>query len=57
MRNTALALTCALALTASANAASMSLDDLQPGKTVNGPELSVKDMKGKVVFVIYWGTH
>jgi hypothetical protein len=39
------------------SASAMTLDDLSPGKTVLGPNLSVKDMKGKVVFVNYWGTH
>lgn len=38
-------------------AAAMTLDDLIPGKTVSGPNLSVKEMKGKVVFVLFWGTH
>ena len=57
MRTTLAGLTCAIALAASAQAASMTLDDLQTGKTVNGPDLSVKDMKGKVVLVMYWGTH
>jgi hypothetical protein len=46
-----------VALTASAHAASLSLDNLVTGKTVNGPDLSLKDMKGKVVLVMYWGTH
>ena len=41
----------------SASAFSMSIDDLTPGKTVSGPDLAVKDMKGKVVYVVYWGTH
>mgnify|MGYP001580492239 CR=1 FL=1 len=40
----------------SATASAMTLDDLNTGKTVHGPNLSVKDMKGKVVFVNYWGT-
>jgi len=57
MRTTILGMACAVALATSAHAASMSLDDLNTGKTVSGPELSVKDMKGKVVFVVYWGTH
>jgi hypothetical protein len=35
----------------------MTIEDLVPGKTVNGPKLAVADMKGKVVLVEYWGTH
>jgi hypothetical protein len=38
------------------SALAMTLDDLVPGKTVVGPECSVKDMKGKVVYVELWGT-
>ena len=34
----------------------MTIDDLQPGKTVSGPELTVDQMHGKVVFIEYWGT-
>jgi len=34
----------------------MTIDDLKPGKTVVGPNLSTADMKGKVVLVEYWGT-
>lgn len=34
----------------------MTIDDLQPGKTVNGPDLKVSDMHGKVVYVEFWGT-
>lgn len=37
-------------------AAAMTIDDLSPGKTVNGPNYGVKDMKGKVTLVMYWGT-
>jgi thiol-disulfide isomerase/thioredoxin len=37
--------------------AAMTLSDLTPGKTVHGPDTSLKDLKGKVVFVVYWGTH
>ena|GEM_PF-3220599 len=36
--------------------AAMTLSDLTPGKTVSGPDLSLKEMKGKVVLVDYWGT-
>jgi len=39
-----------------AMASAMTLDDLSPGRTVDGPTLTLKDMKGKVVFVNYWGT-
>ena len=35
----------------------MTLDDLSVGKTVSGPDLSLSDLKGKVVLVEYWGTH
>ena len=35
----------------------MTLDDLTIGKHASGPQLSAKDLKGKVVFVVYWGTH
>ena len=38
-------------------AAAMTLDDLSPGKTVSGPNLTTKEMKGKVTLVMYWGTH
>lgn len=38
-------------------AVAMTIDDLSPGKTVSGPNLTVKDMKGKVTLVMYWGTH
>ena len=34
----------------------MTISDLQPGKTVSGPDLKVAEMHGKVVFVEYWGT-
>jgi hypothetical protein len=46
----ALAVCCAVA-------SAMTLDDLSPGKTVDGPALTLKEMKGKVVYVVYWGTH
>jgi len=35
----------------------MTIKDLQPGKTVSGPSLTVDEMKGKVVIVMYWGTN
>ena len=34
----------------------MTIDDLRPGKTVNGPDLKVGEMHGKVVYVEFWGT-
>lgn len=34
----------------------MTIDDLEPGKTVSGPALNVADMHGKVVYVEFWGT-
>ncbi len=46
----------AILLAAPVTAMGMTLDDLQTGKTVHGPNLSVAEMKGKVVFVEYWGT-
>ncbi len=56
MRNAKFAVALLLMLPVAASAA-MTLDDLLPGKTVSGPNLAVKDMKGKVVFVEFWGTH
>lgn len=44
------------ALTLCVPAMAMTIDDLNPGTTVHGPKLPVKEMKGKVTFVIYWGT-
>ncbi|HLX63989.1 MAG TPA: TlpA disulfide reductase family protein [Planctomycetota bacterium] len=35
----------------------MTLNDLSIGTHVTGPKLAPKDLKGKVVFVVYWGTH
>ncbi len=35
----------------------MTLTDLTIGKHVSGPNLTQKDLKGKVVYVVYWGTH
>lgn len=40
-----------------ASASAMTLSDLTAGTTVAGPKLTPKDLKGKVVFVVYWGTH
>ena len=50
----ALALSAVLVLPAVASG--MTLDDLTLGKTASGPNLSVADMKGKVVLVMFWGT-
>jgi hypothetical protein len=46
----------AAVLLSSAVSAAMSIEDLSPGKTVSGPNLTTKDMKNKVVLVMYWGT-
>jgi hypothetical protein len=35
----------------------MTVSDVQPGKTVIGSTLAAKDLKNKVVLVLYWGTH
>lgn len=35
----------------------MTITDLAIGKHVSGPNLTAKDLKGKVVYVVYWGTH
>lgn len=37
--------------------AGMTLADLNPGSTVSGPKFGQSDYKGKVVFVVFWGTH
>lgn len=37
-------------------AAAMTLDDLTVGKTVCGPNTTLAEMKGKIVYVEYWGT-
>lgn len=55
MRGTSL-LVLAGVLTISSVASAMTLDDLNPGTTVHGPSLSSADLKGKVVFVEFWGT-
>ena len=55
MRTQAVFLAAALAL-GCGGASALTLDDLAPGKTVDGPALTLKEMKGKVVFVNYWGT-
>ncbi len=35
----------------------MSINDLVPGKHEFGPNFTTKDLKGKVVLVVFWGTH
>ena len=37
--------------------AAMTANDITVGKVVSGPKLDAKDLKGKVVLVLYWGTH
>ena len=44
-------------LFAPALAYGMTLDDLTVGKTVNGPDAKLDELKGKIVYVEYWGTH
>jgi len=34
----------------------MNLDDLTVGKTVAGPDAKLDELKGKIVYVEYWGT-
>lgn len=51
------ALALSLLVLAPFTAQGMTLDDLAPGKTVFGTALTVNEMKGKIVFVEYWGTH
>ena len=41
----------------SASAFAMTINDIVPGKHIAGPNLSAKDLKGKVVYVVYWGSH
>ena len=48
----AMALMAALPLAAK----EMTLDDLTVGQTVLGPKISAAELKGKVVYVEYWGT-
>lgn len=38
-------------------ASAMTLDDLTVGKTASGPDTSLPELKGKIVYVDYWGTH
>lgn len=44
-------------LACASSMAAMTVSDIQPGKTVVGPTLAAKDLKNKVVLVLYWGTH
>ncbi|HYF51015.1 MAG TPA: hypothetical protein VEJ63_16500 [Planctomycetota bacterium] len=37
-------------------AQAMTIDDLTVGNTVHGPKSTLNDLKGKVVYVEYWGT-
>jgi hypothetical protein len=47
-----------LCLSVCAHAASgVNLAGLKMGKTVSGPDLTTKDLRGKCVLVVYWGTH
>ena len=41
----------------SASTFAMTINDVMPGKHIAGPNLSAKDLKGKVVYVVYWGSH
>jgi hypothetical protein len=54
MRSAAMIL--AVCLAAPSLALAMTVDDLAPGKTVSGPNLTTADLHGKVVLVEYWGT-
>ena len=38
------------------SASALSLSDLTVGTTVSGPNLALKDLKNKIVYVVYWGT-
>lgn len=49
-------LAAALALVLVGSASAMTLDGLKMGPTVSGPSNSLKDLKGKVVYVEIWGT-
>lgn len=46
-----------LAILLPVTASAMTLDDLTEGKTVVGPKLGVEELKGKIVYVEFWGTH
>ena len=43
-------------IVAAASAEELTLDNLTMGKTLAGPDLAIKDLKGKVVYVVFWGT-
>lgn len=49
-------LTCLAALSGAAMGGDISLDGLTPGKTCSGPDLKTKDLTGKLVLVVIWGT-
>lgn len=40
-----------------ASARAITINDLTLGKTDSGPNHALKDLKGKVVLVVFWGTH
>ncbi|HLX62158.1 MAG TPA: hypothetical protein VKX17_12830 [Planctomycetota bacterium] len=48
---------CLAVCVACASASAMTITDLNIGKHASGPNLTQKDLSGKVVFVVYWGTH
>ena len=52
-----LAVHALLLLAVPAVASAMTIDDLTIGTTVSGPKLTVPEIKGRVDYVIYWGTH
>lgn len=45
----------ALLFMVASNTAAMTINDLNPGKSASGKDLSTKELKGKVVLVVYWG--
>jgi hypothetical protein len=40
-----------------ASARAITVNELIVGKTESGPNHALKDLKGKVVLVVFWGTH
>lgn len=40
-----------------ASARAMTIADVSIGKHESGPNLTPKDLNGKVVYVVFWGTH
>lgn len=50
-------LACLLALAPMVHGGDAGLTGLEPGDTVFGPNLGTKDMTGKLVLVVIWGTH